>query len=64
MKFLTTREAASLLGYSERSITNWFNEGRFPNSHRVGRECRIAEQDIEAAKRQPWKEGTERDEPA
>jgi predicted DNA-binding transcriptional regulator AlpA len=58
-KYISGHKAASLLGVGHKTISKWFNEGRFPNAfcleHENGQAIRIPEPEVQALKQQPFK---------
>jgi excisionase family DNA binding protein len=49
-RFGTVRQAAELLGYTERQVHRWIAAGELP-VHRFGRSIRISEENLEASSR-------------
>jgi excisionase family DNA binding protein len=46
-RFLTVREAADQVRYTERHVRRWIADGKLP-VHRFGRSIRIAQEDLDA----------------
>ena len=56
IQYLNASEAAQLLGVTTKTATLWFQKGVFPNAFQQAKTIRIPLTDIEAAKKQPWKD--------
>lgn len=56
MNILTVTQTSVKLGVSKEHVRKLFKNGEFPNAYQIGKAIRIPETDIEAAKKQPFKE--------
>ncbi len=58
-RHISGHKASRLLGVSPRTISKWFQEGKFPNAFCLENECgqtiRIPESEVQALKQQPFK---------